>query len=149
MNKAMTGDVRTYKSTTQCTWFKHQPGKRIMKKSAKVKPAAKKSKAPAVKTQTPTIDTLPHVTLENLGTTPTIDTPVKKVPKTKTPKVEKSKRISLNPQPTIDAKVAALKELGLKLTYAGRKWKAKDREFTSLEMSKYSVQEFAKLFAAK
>jgi hypothetical protein len=66
-----------------------------------------------------------------------------KVPKTK---AEKSKRVSLNPQPILDAKTEALKVLGIKLTWAGRKWKAKDREFTSLEMSKYSVEEFAKLF---
>jgi hypothetical protein len=112
-----------------------------MKKSVKKAAAPKKS---AVKT--PTIDALPHVTLENLGTTPRIDTPVKKAPKTKT---EKSKRVSLNPQPILDAKTEALKELGVELTWAGRKWKAKDREFTSLEMSKYSVDEFAKLFDAK
>jgi len=53
----------------------------------------------------------------------------------------------LNPQPIIDAKTAALKELGVKLTYAGRKWHAGDREFTSLELSQYTVEEFAKLFA--
>jgi hypothetical protein len=60
-----------------------------------------------------------------------------------------SKRVSINPQPVLDAKTAALKERGVKLTWAGRKWHAKDREFTSLEMSKYSVDTFAKLFAAK
>ena len=113
---------------------------------SEVKAAPKKS---AVKSKTPTIDALPHATLENLGTTPTIDTPAKKAPKAKAPKAEKSKRISLNPQPILDAKTEALKQLGIKLTWAGRKWKAKDREFTSLEMSKYSVDEFAKLFAAK
>jgi hypothetical protein len=32
---------------------------------------------------------------------------------------------------------------------AGRKWHAGDREFTSLEMSKYSVEAFAKLFRSK
>jgi hypothetical protein len=117
-----------------------------MKKSAKVKPAKKS----AVKSQTPTIDALPRVTLEDLGTVPTIDTPVKKAPKkAAAAKPEKSKRVSLNPQPILDAKAAALKELGIKLTWAGRKWKAKDREFTSLEMSKYSVEAFAKLFSAK
>jgi hypothetical protein len=63
---------------------------------------------------------------------------------------EKSqKRISLNPQPILDAETAALKERGVKLTWAGRKWHAGDREFTSLEMSKYSVEAFAKLFPAK
>jgi hypothetical protein len=64
---------------------------------------------------------------------------------TATPK--KSKRDSLNPQPVIDAKTEALKALGIKLTYKGRKWLAGDREFTSLEFSKYSVQQFTKLFA--
>jgi hypothetical protein len=64
---------------------------------------------------------------------------------TATPK--KSKRVSLNPQPILDAKTAALKERGIKLTWAGRKWHAGDKEFTSLEMSKYSVEAFAKLFA--
>jgi hypothetical protein len=62
-------------------------------------------------------------------------------------KPEKTKRVSLNPQPILDAKTAAPKALGLKLTWAGRKWHAGDREFTSLETSKYSVEEFAKLFA--
>lgn len=71
-----------------------------------------------------------------------------KVTKTKAaPK--KTARISLNPQPVLDAKTAALKERGIKLTWAGRKWHAGDREFTSLEMSKYSVEAFAKLFPAK
>jgi hypothetical protein len=73
--------------------------------------------------------------------------------KTKTTKTtatpKKSKRVSLNPQPILDAKTAALKERGVKLTWAGRKWHAGDREFTSLEMSKYSVEAFAKLFPAK
>jgi hypothetical protein len=107
-----------------------------MKKSVKKAAAPKKS---AVKI--PTIDALPHVTLENVGTTPTIDTPAKKAPQAK-----KEKRVSLNPQPILDAKTEALKELGVKLTWAGRKWKAKDQEFTSLEMSKYSVEDFVKLF---
>lgn len=76
-----------------------------------------------------------------------------KTPETKTPakaaapKAEKKARVSLNPQPIIDAKTAALKELGIKLTYAGRQWKAGDRTFTSLEFSKYSVEQFTKLFA--
>ena len=117
-----------------------------MKKSVKKAAAPKKS---AVKTQTPTIDTLPHVTLENVGTTPTIDTPVKKAPKAKAPKAEKSKRVSLNPQPILDAKTEALKELGIKLTWSARAWHAGGKTFTSLEMSKYGVDEFAKLFAAK
>jgi hypothetical protein len=65
------------------------------------------------------------------------------------PKAEKAKRISLNPQPIIDAKTEALKERGVKLTYAGRVWKAGERTFTSLEFSKYSVEAFAKLFPAK
>jgi hypothetical protein len=63
------------------------------------------------------------------------------------PKAEKTKRVSLNPQPVIDAKVAAVKELGLKLTYAGRQWKCGDRTFTSLEFSRYDVEGFKKLFA--
>jgi hypothetical protein len=61
----------------------------------------------------------------------------------------KAKRVSLNPQRILDAKAAALKERGVKLSWAGRKWHAGDREFTSLEMSKYSVEAFAKLFPAK
>jgi hypothetical protein len=64
-------------------------------------------------------------------------------------KPEKSKRVSINPQPVLDAKTAALKERGIKLTWAGRKWHAGDRELTSLEMVKYSVEVFAKLFPAK
>jgi hypothetical protein len=44
----------------------------------------------------------------------------KKTPKTKAPAKaaapKTDKRVSLNPQPIIDAKVAALKELGVKLT---------------------------------
>jgi hypothetical protein len=71
-----------------------------------------------------------------------------KITKTKTAPT-KSKRVSLNPQPILDAKTAALKERGVKLTWAGRKWHAGDREFMSLEMSKYSVEAFAKLFPAK
>jgi hypothetical protein len=70
-----------------------------------------------------------------------------KVTKTKATVSTKSKRASLNPQPTLDAKTAALKERGIKLTWAGRKWHAGDKEYTSLEMSKYSVEGFAKLFA--
>lgn len=62
-------------------------------------------------------------------------------------KKSKTKRVSLNPQPILDAKTAALKERGVKLTWAGRKWHAGNREFTSLEMPKFSVDEFAKLFA--
>lgn len=89
------------------------------------------------------------MTLEYPGSTPTIDTPAQTPPKAKKPAPKESKRISLNPQPILDAKTEALKQLGIKLTWAGRKWKAKDREFTSLEMSKYSVDEFEKLFAAK
>ena len=80
----------------------------------------------------------------------------KKTPKTKTPvkaptaaKTEKAKGVSINPQPILDAKTAALKERGVKLTWAGRKWHAGDREFTSREMSKYSVEAFAKLFPTK
>jgi hypothetical protein len=61
----------------------------------------------------------------------------------------KAKRVSLNRQPILDAKTAALKAQGIKLTWAGLKWHAGDREFTSLDMSKYSVQAFAKLFTAK
>jgi hypothetical protein len=120
-------------------------------KSPKTATPSKKTKAVAlaVKTQTPTIDALPHVTLENLGTTPTNDSPAKKTPKKVAAKTEKPKRISINPQPTLDAKTAALKERGVKLTWAGRKWHAGDWEFTSLEMSKYSVESFAKLFPAK
>jgi hypothetical protein len=74
-------------------------------------------------------------------------------PVTETSKAEKktaaskTKRVSLNPQPIIDAKTAALKELGVKLTYKGRQWIAGDRSFTSLEFSKYSIEQFAKLFA--
>jgi hypothetical protein len=75
----------------------------------------------------------------------------KKTPKTKAPaKVaapKTDKRVSLNPQPIIDAKTEALKALGIKLTYKGRKWLAGDREFTSLEFSKYTVEQFTKLFA--
>jgi hypothetical protein len=52
----------------------------------------------------------------------------------------KPKRVSLNPQPTIDAKVAALKELGVKLIYAARTWKAGDKTWTSQEFSKLSVE---------
>jgi hypothetical protein len=74
--------------------------------------------------------------------------PTKMAAKT-SPTEKKSKRVSLNPQPVLDAKTAALKERGVIMTWAGRKWKAGDREFTSLEMSKYSVEAFAKLFAAK
>jgi hypothetical protein len=70
-----------------------------------------------------------------------------KATKTKAAAPTKSKRVSINPQPVLDAKTAALKERGVKLTWAGRKWHAGDREFTSLEMSKYSVEAFAKLFA--
>jgi hypothetical protein len=66
-----------------------------------------------------------------------------------TAKTEKAKRVSINPQPILDAKTEALKERGVKLTWAGRKWHAGDKEFTSLEMSKYSVEAFAKLFPAK
>jgi len=65
----------------------------------------------------------------------------------KADKKTKAKRVSLDPQPVIDAKVAALKELGIKLTYAGRQWKAGDKTFTSLEFSKYDVDSFKKLFA--
>jgi hypothetical protein len=64
-------------------------------------------------------------------------------------KTERAKRVSINPQPILDAKTAALKERGIKLSWAGRKWHAGDREFTSLEMSKFSVEAFAKLFPAK
>jgi hypothetical protein len=73
----------------------------------------------------------------------------KKTPKTKAPAAapKTEKRVSLNPQPVIDAKTEALKALGIKLTYKGRKWLAGDREFTSLEFSKYSIEAFAKLFA--
>ena len=77
----------------------------------------------------------------------------KKTAKTKTPtkaaapKAEKKPRVSLNPQPIIDAKKAALKELGVKLTYAARTWKAGDKTFTSLEFSKHSVESLTKLFA--
>jgi hypothetical protein len=60
---------------------------------------------------------------------------------------EKSAGGNLNPQPILEAKKAALKELGLKLTYAGRQWKAGTRTFTSLELSKYTVESFTKLFA--
>ncbi len=71
-----------------------------------------------------------------------------KITKTKaTP--TKSKRVSLNPQPILDAKTAALKERGVKLTWAGRKWHVGRKTLTSLEMSKYGVEEFAKLFPAK
>jgi hypothetical protein len=59
------------------------------------------------------------------------------------------KRVSLNPQPILDAKTAALKAKGIKLTWAGRTWHAGDKTFTSLEMSKYTVEEFAALFPAK
>jgi hypothetical protein len=72
----------------------------------------------------------------------------KKTTKTKAAP-NKSKRVSLNSQPILDAKTAALKERGVKLTWAGRKWKVGELEFTSLEMSKYSVEGFAKLFPAK
>ena len=72
-----------------------------------------------------------------------------KTPKTKAAAPAKSKRVSLNPRPILDAKTAALKERGIKLTWARRKWRAGDREFTSLGMSKYSVEAFAKLFPAK
>lgn len=76
----------------------------------------------------------------------------KKTPKTPAkvpaPKADTKKTGgNLNPQPILEAKKAALKELGLKLTYAGRQWKAGDKVFTSLELSKYSVEAFAKLFA--
>lgn len=81
--------------------------------------------------------------------TPKAKAPKKSAPDVAVPKPEKTKRVSLNPQPILDAKTAGLKERGVKLTWAGRKWHAGDREFTSLEMSKYSVEEFAKLFAAK
>lgn len=64
------------------------------------------------------------------------------------PKAEKTKRVSLNPQPIIDAKVAALKELGVKLTYAARTWKAGDKTWTSQEFSKLSVESLTKLFKA-
>jgi hypothetical protein len=37
--------------------------------------------------------------------------------------------------------------LRLMLAYAGRQWKAEDKTFTSLEFSKYSMEQFAKLFA--
>jgi len=73
----------------------------------------------------------------------------KKTKATKTKAPTKAKRVSLNPRPILDAKTAALKERGIKLTWAGRKWHAGDKEFTSLEMSKYSVEDFAKLFPAK
>lgn len=63
------------------------------------------------------------------------------------PKADKAKRVSLNPQPVIDAKVAALKELGVKLTYAARTWKAGDKTWTSQEFSKLSVEALTKLFA--
>jgi hypothetical protein len=66
--------------------------------------------------------------------------------KTKAPKAPSKKRISLNPQPIIDAKTAALKEMGLKLVWKGRKWSVGDRSFTSLEFSKYDVESFKKLF---
>jgi hypothetical protein len=68
---------------------------------------------------------------------------------TKAVPATKAKRVSLNPQPILDAKTAALKERGIKLSWAGRKWHAGDREFTSLEMFKYSVEGIAKLFPAK
>jgi hypothetical protein len=67
--------------------------------------------------------------------------------KTKTAKAEK--RIILNPQYVLNAKAAELKERGVKLTWASRAWHAGDRTFTSLEMSKYSVDEFVALFPAK
>ena len=69
--------------------------------------------------------------------------------KTKAAAPTKAKRVSLNPQLVLDAKNAALKERGGKLTWAGRKWHAGNREFTSLEMSKFSVEAFAKLFPVK
>jgi hypothetical protein len=76
-----------------------------------------------------------------------IDIPAKKTPKkAAVAKTEKSKRVSIIPQPILDAKTAALKERGVKLTWAGRKWHAGGREFTSLEMGKYGVEAFAKLF---
>ena len=62
---------------------------------------------------------------------------------------DKKKRVSLNPQPVLDAKTAALKAKGIKLTWQGRSWHAGDKTFTSLEMSKYTVEEFAALFPAK
>jgi hypothetical protein len=76
---------------------------------------------------------------------------IKSAPATKkvvaAPKAEKAKRVALNPQPIIDAKTAALKEIGVKLQYKGRKWLAGDREFTSLEFSKLSLEALTKLFA--
>jgi hypothetical protein len=65
------------------------------------------------------------------------------------PKAEKKARVILNPQHVIDAKTEALKAKGIKLTYAARQWKAGNKVFTSLEFSRYSVQEFADLFPAK
>ena len=47
-----------------------------------------------------------------------------KLSKTKPAAPAKAKRVSLNPQPILDAKTAALKERGIKLTWAGRKWHA-------------------------
>jgi hypothetical protein len=75
-------------------------------------------------------------------------TMTKKTIKTKAAS-SKSKRVSLNPQHVLGAKTAALKERGVKLAWAGGKWHAGGREFTSLEISRYSVEAFAKLFPAK
>ena len=72
-----------------------------MAKKAKSPKTKTPKKSKAVETQTPTIDALPHVTLENLGTTPTIDTPAKKTPKKAAAKTEKPKRVSINPQPVL------------------------------------------------
>lgn len=74
--------------------------------------------------------------------------PAKAPKKAAAPKAEKTKRVSLNPQPIIDAKVAALKELGVKLTYAARTWKAGDKTWTSQEFSKLSVESLTKVFKA-
>jgi hypothetical protein len=92
-----------------------------------------------------TVKTLEAVAIQ----TPLVVPADKKSKAPKAASAPKGKRVSLNPQPIIDAKTAALKEKGIKLTYAARQWKAGDRSFSSLEFSKYSVEDFAALFPAK
>lgn len=70
--------------------------------------------------------------------------PAQDVAPADTPK--KAKRVSLNPQHIIDKKTEALKAKGFNLIYKDRKWCVGDRTFTSLEFSKYTVEEFANLF---
>jgi len=64
-------------------------------------------------------------------------------------KADKQKRVSLNPQPILDRKTEALAAKGVKLTWSARAWHAGDKTFSSLEMSKYSVDDFAALFPGK